>query len=85
MGACVRIAMGQLQARLSAEQGRPLPMSDVHDWLIAHGFKHDGDWYCDGAALPLLHPDEIRAMWTSETVDHVTYVDRIPRKPKDEA
>lgn len=74
--------MGRLQARLSAEQGRRLSMSDVNAWLTASGFKLDGEWRCDGSALPLLHPDEIRAMWTSETIDHVTYWDRIPpRKP----
>ena len=74
--------MGRLQARLSAEQGRTLSMSDVQAWLTARGFKHEGDWHCDGSALPLLYPDEIRAMWSSETIDHVTYVDRIPPKPR---
>jgi hypothetical protein len=83
MGACVRIDIGRLQARLSAEQRRALSASDVHAWLAAVGFKFDGDWHCDGAALPLLRPDEIRAMWTSETIDHVTYVERNPPKPQE--
>ena len=74
--------MGRLRARLSAEQGRGLSMSDVESWLTASGFKLDGEWHCDGSALPLLCPDEIRAMWTSETIDHVTYVDRVPPKPQ---
>ena len=73
MGACAKIDLGRLRARLSAEQGRELSLPDVHAWLSARGFTLTGDWHCDSSALGLLHPDEVTAVRTTETIDHVTY------------
>ena len=79
MGAtCAKIDLGRLRARLSAEQARELSLLDVHVWLNARGFKLRGHWHCDGDALRHLRRDEVLHTWTTDTEDHVTYVDSRP-------
>ena len=75
---CVKIDLGRLRARLSAEQAQELSLLDVHAWLRARGFSLRGHWHCDGDALPHLRPDEILHTWTIHTQDHISYVDSKP-------
>jgi hypothetical protein len=39
---CVRISPHALGLRLGAEQGRPLPLREIHAWLNANGFEMRG-------------------------------------------
>ena len=86
---CIKIDLGRLRARLSAEQARDLSLLDVHAWLKERGFNLRGHWHCDGEAVRHLRPDEVLHAWTFDTVGHVTYVDSRPQtgtagKPQNE-
>jgi hypothetical protein len=78
---CIKIDLGRLRDRLSAELARDLSLSDVHVWLKARGFKLRGHWHCDGDSIRHLRRDEILHTWTTETRDHVTYVESRPAEP----
>ena len=56
---CVKLNLHALGLRLAKEQGRLIPLREIHAWLNERGFELRGDWYCDGSNLQHLRPDEI--------------------------
>jgi hypothetical protein len=73
---CVKINLHALGLRLAAEQGRLLPLREIHAWLNEKGFELRGDWYCDDIGLGNLRVTEVLEAVTEEKIEGVTFVKR---------
>lgn len=68
-----RLDKAKLAARLRLTAG------EVEAWLIAKGFKPDGEhWHTDDGQITLIRPEEIIESRTRQTINGVTFVDTLP-------
>jgi hypothetical protein len=75
---CVKLNLHALGLRLAAEQGRLIPLREIHAWLNGKGFELRGDWYCDDGALQHLRTGEVLETVSEEKIDGVTFVKHDP-------